>query len=184
MKKAALTLFIVLFVASLHCQTNHHAFDLLSTEIFSGQAINHSDSIHNDFGEEDKNTLTFAINEFISGSIGPTYERFFAKRHSFGAKSSVYLFGWGYLGLFSYNMAHYRGIKISPFYRYYVFRNQDKGVYLEAKATYAYIDFSKIYYYVLYSASYRGFYASQVSNSFGFGVTAGVNFKPLYNRLI
>lgn len=171
-----LIIFSVLFMLTCHVYGQVHHRDII--HIPDHPTTFTKDSSNIDFWKERPNRIMLAVNELLGGSLGITYERYLHRRHTVGVVSSTYFAGWGSLVLFSYGTAKFTGIKLSPFYRFYYFNNPKSGGYLEAKVTYGYLHFRQIYYYRDYSASYRGFYATENSSSFGFGVTAGFNFRP------
>ena len=98
--RASFILFLLLFAFLLNGQSEHDP---------ERAPENH------DWWKADKNSLTMMVNELVTGSTGICYERFFQKKQSYGIKSSVYLFGRGYVPLFSYNRSEFTGIKLSPF---------------------------------------------------------------------
>jgi hypothetical protein len=122
-----------------------------------------------DFWKDKKNTVSWMANEIISGSIGICYERFFALKHSFGLKSSFYLFGRT-TGLFEVGTSSYQGIEIATFYRFYPYRTYFKGFFCEPRVIFGYYNFSELSYaYVNYAES-----IPFKQSVFGVGVLAGV----------
>lgn len=123
------------------------------------------------------------VKELVTGSVGICYERFFHEKQSIGIKSSAYLFGRGYLPLISYGRAEFTGIKLSPFYRFYYYRHERGGGYLEGKAAWGYFDFSELYYAYPNSSSYGDHY-HETSNSLGLGISAGWMFRFYPDHLL
>lgn len=123
-----------------------------------------------DYWKDAKNTLSWMANEIISGSIGICYERFVALKHSFGLKSSFYLFGVGETGLFDVGTSRYKGIEIATFYRFYPYRTYFKGFFCEPRVIFGYYNFSELSYAYHNYAEWIPF-KQQV---FGVGVLAGV----------
>ena len=123
-----------------------------------------------------KNALSLSLLELYRGGIGVRYERFIKIKQSIGLHFTYYLFGWGYdtyssgvFGLDKLPASHFTGFKMAPFYRYYFFRNNRKGLYFEVKMLTGYFDFSELFY-VDYD---DGEYFSENFWSFGGGVSVG-----------
>lgn len=135
-----------------------------------------------------RNSIGLMLNELIRGSVGIDYERFLKYRHSIGLKSSFFLFDGLYFGIpFNYAQApSFKGIKLSPYYRYYYWRYPSNGAFVEGKLSWGYIDFKEIsyrqqnavdddYYYRLYS---------EISRSMGFGVALGWMIKRVQSPVV
>ena len=118
-----------------------------------------------------KNMLAFAPQELITGAVGLRYERFIKIKHAVGLHTSVYLHGRGY-GLFSSGISKFTGIKLAPFYRYYVWRNMNNSGFIEGKLVSGYFDCHELYYAMKYDDR-RGEFASEQFWSFGIGVAWG-----------
>ncbi len=113
--------------------------------------------------------------EIATGSIGLFYQHFVKLRHAVGVYSSVYLFGYGH-ALFSGGTAKYKGFKLSPSYRFYVWRNVKTGGYIQGKVTVGYFNFSKLYYTWDVDSRYGEYRSEQFWNA-GFGVAWGWSMK-------
>ena len=128
------------------------------------------------FGE--KNSVRLVINELLTGAVGIDYERFLRLKHSVGLKSSFYLYnGIPYVEMIlftSYEMANFKGIKLSPYYRYYIWRNKSNGGFIQGTVSYGYFDFEEINYFMVphYDDEDMKFF-SEVSNSLGVGGSFG-----------
>jgi hypothetical protein len=71
-------------------------------------------------------------------------------------------------------MATYTGIKLSPYYRYYIWRNKSNGGFLEGKISWGYFDFEEINYFEASSHDEEDAkFFSETSNSLGGGVSFG-----------
>jgi hypothetical protein len=105
------------------------------------------DSTRN-FWKDDKNSIRLIANELLTGAVGIDYERFLTLRHSIGLKSSFYFYqGIPYVSLFNAEVANFNGIKVSPYYRAYIFRNNNQGGFFETKFSWGYFDFEELNYY-------------------------------------
>jgi len=95
-----------------------------------------------------KNVLSISPMELMRGGIGVRYERFINNRHALGLHTSYYFFNkttnillqdddtdWAYI------IEEFDGIKLAPFYRYYLKKNAMGGNYLEAKPITGYFYF-------------------------------------------
>ena len=133
------------------------------------------EEVFKDFWTSNQNALSFMINELITGSVGICYERFLHLRHSVGVKTSAYLFGRGYIPLFSVEESRFTGIKVSPMYRFYFWRNMNAGYFCEGKFTWGYFNLYELYYSAAYSGSYRGFYSQEKTMVYGFGTAVGLS---------
>jgi hypothetical protein len=128
------------------------------------------------FGE--KNSVRLVVNELFTGAVGIYYERFLRQKHSVGLKSSFYLYkGFPYVNLILlsyYEMATFKGIKLSPYYRYYFWRNIHAGGFFEGKISWGYFDFEKIQYVEdPYNDDDDSKFFSETSNILGFGGSFG-----------
>lgn len=123
------------------------------------------------------NHLSWTINEMFSGGFGAEYERFLGFRHSLGLHGTYYFHGFAFPIPFSGGSSiNYKGIKLSPFYRFYVWRQFQKGGYAEAKLTTGYFDFSRLQY-----DSREGPYGDYIATnfwSFGLGIAWGWYIRP------
>lgn len=97
-----------------------------------------------------KNAVSISVLEFFCVGLGLRYERFLATKHAIGLHATYYFNGISttYYTDFSGYMsrANYTGFKAAPFYRYYPYRNEKMGFFMEAKIPFGYFDFSKITY--------------------------------------
>ncbi len=119
-----------------------------------------------------KNTIMLAPFELINGAVALRYERFLKPKHSIGLHTSVYLFGFNsYVFDLGYYSASFKGIKLTPFYRYYPVRSNYHGFFLEGKISYGYIHFSELTY------EYAGYYKKRLEVSFStFGATIAIGW--------
>lgn len=125
-----------------------------------------------------KNVVTFAPLELIGGAFAIRYERFLKPRHSVGVHSSVYFYGRNVSSMGSeYNYYPvYQGVKLSPFYRFYPFRNNRRGLFAEVKFPFGYIHFSELDYH--YTSSTHPRVKLEYSFwTYGFGASVGMMFK-------
>jgi hypothetical protein len=128
------------------------------------------------FGE--KNSVRLVLNELFAGAVGIDYERFLRLKHSVGLKSSFYIYkGIPYvemIPLTSMEMATFKGIKLSPYYRFYIWRNKSNGGFIQGTISYGYFDFKEINYFMVphYDDEDMNFF-SEVSNSLGVGGSFG-----------
>lgn len=123
-----------------------------------------------------KNAIGWAPGELLSGAIGLHYERFLNPKNSIGLHTSFYAFGCVLRPLY-YNYSRFNGIKLAPFYRYYISRNKYKGLFLEGKLLWGYFDFYKLTYLVGYE-DYNSYNINYDFQSMGFGVSIGTMIIP------
>ncbi len=117
-----------------------------------------------------KNIIAVSVNELLTGSIGIRYQRFLRINHAIGVYTSSYLYGFmpGYM----IPGSKFTGIKVAPYYRFYMRRNINNGVFVEGKPIVGYFDFSELYY--AYKADGRyGEHVSEQFWTFGFGGAIG-----------
>ena len=126
-----------------------------------------------------KNMVAVLPLELISGSVGLLYQHFFQVRHATGAYLSAYLFGWG-TGPLGGGVAKYKGFKLAPYYRFYVWRNIKSGGFVQGKVIAGYFNFSKLYY----EDGYGEYYESRQEEfwNLGFGVAWGWSVKLAGSR--
>lgn len=128
------------------------------------------------FGQ--KNSMRLIISSLFTGAVAIDYERFLRLKHSVGLKSYLHLYkGIPYVDLIllSYSeMATFKGIKLSPYYRYYIWRNIRTGGFFEGKISWGYFDFEKIQYVEdPHHDDEDAKFFSETSNSLGFGGSFG-----------
>ncbi len=128
-----------------------------------------------------KNTLSLSIMELFIVAIAGRYERFLTPRHSLGLHASVYVYGRNPVSLGSEHDYYpvYHGFKLAPAYRFYPWRKNGRGLFVEAKLPIGYIHFSELDYH---SHSYGSHLRVEKEYSlwtFGYNVGAGlsVNLK-------
>jgi hypothetical protein len=137
----------------------------------------------------DKNSLRLMVNELLMGSVGIDYERFVKYRHSIGLKSSFFLYDGLYMGI-PFNNAptpKFTGIKLSPYYRYYFWRNPGNAGFLEGKVSWGYFDFEQIAYKdpkMEGDDEYYGKTLPAISRSLGFGGAFGWSLTSIRSHLI
>lgn len=90
-----------------------------------------------------RNSISWAPGELLSGSVGLRYERFLGTKNSIGVHASMYLFGFVFRPL-NENASRFRGIKLAPFYRYYLNRTKSRGYFVEVKPIVGYFNFYKL----------------------------------------
>ena len=93
------------------------------------------------------NILLFSVLELFNGGIGLRYERFVKPKHAIGIHATGYFFGvsWPYhFGTMDDNRFH--GLKLAPFYHFYVLRTISFAGYAEIKPLIAYFDFYSLDY--------------------------------------
>lgn len=133
-----------------------------------------------------KNAISLSLLELFNGAIAVRYEHFLKRKHSIGIHSSFYLFGRNPITMGSEHdhYVKYMGIKASPFYRYYMIRKGDFGLYGEGKIQFGYIHFSELGYYNGSGQNkYDRAYSEQSFWSMGFGVSVGIMFKLQKRRI-
>jgi hypothetical protein len=123
------------------------------------------------------NYLSWTINEMIAGGIGLRYERFLKFRHSVGLHCTYYFHGYATpVAIIGMGSSTYKGVKVYPFYRFYVWREFQKGGFAEVKLTTGYFDFSRLHY-----GSKEGDYGDNIATNFwtaGIAVAWGWYFRP------
>lgn len=109
------------------------------------------------FDSRYKNVLSLSLLELFQGGISVRYERFLKTKHSVGLLSTVYFFNRespSYSSvypeedesMFGITGEKFNGIKVSPFYRYYAYRNHKISGYVEAKVPFGYFSFPSLIY--------------------------------------
>jgi hypothetical protein len=88
-----------------------------------------------------KNSLSFLPLKLITGGLAFRYERFFKTKYSLGLYTDYYYRGREYFGT-----EEFKGIKVTPHFRYYTVRNKSFGVYAQGGIIISYFDFHKLYY--------------------------------------
>lgn len=134
--------------------------------------------VQKDSSFNEKNSVRLVINSLFAGAVEIDYERFLNQKHSVGLMSSFYLYkGIPYVEMipFSSNeMATFTGIKFSPYYRYYIWKNKSNGGFVEGKISYGYFDFGDINYFEVPSHDEEDAkFFSETSNSLGVGGSFG-----------
>lgn len=122
-----------------------------------------------------KNTIAFAPTELVNKKISLMYERFVTRKHSVGIFNDAYINSHTVL----YKTPVYNGYKMELFYRYYPFRNNGFGTYVQGKVMWGYFDVEDIPYYRTDYHSYNT--EIGVSNQFytgGFGFCGGITWYP------
>jgi hypothetical protein len=133
----------------------------------------------NDFIEQDifkeqyKNTLSFSILELFRGAITLRYERFIQTRHSVGLHNSVYFFNKEvHTELFIFenvlDISEFDGVKMAPFYRFYLMRVLHGGVYADAKPIIGYFKFPEL--------NYSGYTKEEPTEFWSFGAGLALGF--------
>ena len=125
-----------------------------------------------------KNILTFSVLELLNGGIGLRYERFIKQKHSIGLHATSYFFGFSWPMLWhTMDDNRFHGIKVAPFYHFYVLKYPGFAGYAEIKPIIAYFDF----YSLDYARKNYPEYEKNVSTNFwtgGIGVAWGWLFFP------
>jgi len=104
-------------------------------------------------------------------------------RHSIGLRSSLYLYNGIPFIAPSYNQYDGKGLKFSPYFRNYFWRNQGRGFFVETKVTWGYFDFKELNYHWANDNEY-GEYFSEISRSFGCGISMGLMFRNIHNPIV
>jgi hypothetical protein len=129
------------------------------------------------------NIVSFFPTELLNGAIALRYERFIKPRHSIGLHSSLYLFGFIHpvppITYYNYE-ADFRGFKLGPFYRYYINRKTERGVFIEAKPLVGYFNF----YHLGKKSTSSIVYNPKETWLFGGSTAIGLSFIPNGKRLI
>ncbi len=94
-----------------------------------------------------KNLITFSVLELLNGGIGLRYERFVKQKHAMGLHLTWYAFGMSWPMIFGgMTDDRFNGIKIAPFYHFYMLKTSGYAGYAEIKPIVAYFDFYKLDY--------------------------------------
>lgn len=112
------------------------------------------------------NTISFLPLKLITGAFSMRLERFIKTKYSGGMYITYYYNGRQYFG-----SEEFTGIKVSPYFRFYIKRNKSYGVYVQATVIIAYFDFSKLNY------NYENRYTKSVETNFwtgGIGAAFGI----------
>jgi len=125
-----------------------------------------------------KNAISLSVFELINGAVAVRYERFLKQKHSLGIHASFYLFGRNPVTFGSeYDYyVRYQGIKMSPFYRFYLLRKKSFGFFAEGKIQFGYVHFSELDYHYS-SNTHPRVKVEQSFTSLGWGVSVGIMFK-------
>lgn len=143
-------------------------------------AVLRPDSLSNKeiFKSQNKNSLSLSILELFQGGIAIRYERFLKSNHSIGLLATVYFFNQNSAtfsrleedkSMFGITGEKFDGIKLSPFYRYYAFRNHRNSGFVEAKLPFGYFSFPSLTY--KYHSGYTSYYT--VPGPFNFWSVGG-----------
>ncbi len=111
------------------------------------------------------NTISFLPTKLITGAFSMRLERFIEHKYSGGIYITYYFKGRQYFG-----SEEYTGIKVSPYFRYYIQRNKSYGVYVQATVIIAYFDFTKLNYQYehSYTKSFEtNFWTGGIGGAFG-----------------
>ncbi|HEY9116098.1 MAG TPA: hypothetical protein VIN10_15480 [Bacteroidales bacterium] len=108
------------------------------------------------FREQYKNSITISLLELFQGGLSIRYERFLKTNHSVGLLFAGYFFNPDDTYNFHYEYndelmfgvtgEQFEGYKLSPFYRFYPFRNATTGGFIEAKFVAGYFSFPELIY--------------------------------------
>ena len=126
-----------------------------------------------------KNMVAILPLEIVTGSVGLLYQRFIKVRHAAGVHLSAYVIGWGRNPI-SGGLSKFKGFKLAPYYRFYVWRNIKSGGFVQGKVIAGYFDFSKLYYSSDHSN--YGEYRQEQFWSTGFGIAWGWSVKLAGSR--
>lgn len=119
-----------------------------------------------------KNIIAIVINELATGSIGIRYQRFLKLNHAVGLHTSTYLYG--YFPAFFSQGSKFKGIKVAPYYRYYMLRSMKKGAFVEGKIITGYFDFDQLFYAYPHDNRY-GAKIHEYFWSYGLGLSVGLS---------
>lgn len=168
-----------LVITSPGFQDRHMKVQRIMVAKMIPDGMNEKDIFHDSY----KNTLSLSLLEFANGAVAFRYERFLLTYHSTGIHSTFYFFnhseegrsGGLYSGGGDSYVAYseFDGIKIAPFYRYYLWRNLHLGGFLEAKPMVGYSSFPHL--------DYQPDISSEVPVTFwtfGFGLAFGMMIVP------
>lgn len=125
-----------------------------------------------------KNVITWAPFELVNGAVAFSYERFIEKKQSVGIHTSLYIFGRN-SNFFDmgYNENRFKGVKLAPFYRYYLRGIKIRGIYIEGKIPVGYFNFSELFYAWLNYDTSQGIDIEQSFWSAGVSASVGVSFN-------
>lgn len=90
---------------------------------------------------ENNFTLSILPLKFITGAISLRFEQFINVKMSAGTYLTYYFNGRQYFG-----SEKFKGLKASPYFRYYFKHNKSYGFYAQGSVIIAYFDFSKLNY--------------------------------------
>ena len=128
------------------------------------------------------NLVAFSVGELLNGGIGLRYERSIKQWHSIGLHLTSYFFGFSWPMLTnSMTNDRFTGLKIAPFYHFYVWKNVVTAGFVEVKPLLAYFNF----YSLDYAMKYEPEYEYNVSTNFwtgGVGIAWGWLFYPSKNN--
>jgi len=108
------------------------------------------------------NTISYLPTKLITGAFSLRLERFIKPKYSGGMYITYYFNGRQYFG-----NEEFTGTKISPYFRFYIKRNKNYGVYAQATVIIAYFNFSKLNY------NYENYYTKSVKTNFWTGGIGG-----------
>ena len=134
-----------------------------------------------------KNTLSISMLELLQGGIAVRYERFVHTKHAVGLLATLYFFNQSSAhysrleeseSMFGITGEEFDGVKLSPFYRFYAFRNHRADGFVEAKIPFGYFSFPSLIY--KYYSGYTSYYSVDKTIDFwtvGGGISWGNTFK-------
>lgn len=92
-----------------------------------------------------RKAVSFMPVELLNGAIAFRYEHFLQPKNSMGLNASFYVFGFIHpvspVVYYNYD-ADFKGIKLGLFYRYYLWRNNDNGGFVEIRPQAGYFNFT------------------------------------------
>lgn len=141
------------------------------------------------------NFIAFSVAELFNGGTGIRYERFIGLHHSAGLHLTGYILGFSWpMIVGSMTNDRFNGIKIAPFYHYYIWRNAATAGYAEIKPLFSYFDFYSLDYAMQNEPEYeynvsKNFWSAGLGASFGWlffpgknkftlGLSAGFQYMP------
>lgn len=128
-----------------------------------------------------KNAVSISLIEFFAVGLGLRYERILTPKHALGMHATYYFYGISpnHYDIFGEYQAEseYTGIKLVPFYRFYLKGQKAVGFFLDAKIPFGYFDFEKIVYA---NENFKHLGSTRISPNFwtwGFGASIGIKAR-------
>lgn len=130
------------------------------------------------FKDQYKNAVSLSVLELFRGAVALRYERLLPANQSIGLHTSIYFFNKNIeteLILFSdiLEISQFDGIKIAPFYRYYLWRRLHFAGFCEAKPIFGYFSFPDFNKNYTPDNEHVDFFTGGAAAAFGFMINSG-----------